>query len=159
MGSVTNIRWYIFAHLLCVHMSLWMRVKPCISFILWLQAHEKNRRTLPKQTNTQAGTVDAMKLGAETVICPPFFGFSTDHSSANFGVLGPLFWAHVKLIPFLLFFLLSLLADCSSAFPLFWHWVRDLFRVRSQNIAKSFSDNRIQHEFSALRMGVTRQPF
>ena len=55
--------------------------------------------------------------------------------------------------------MLSFLVDCSSAFPLFWHGVRDLFRVRRQNIAKSFSENQIQHVFSALRMGVTRQPF
>ena len=55
--------------------------------------------------------------------------------------------------------MLSFLVDCSSAFPLFWHGVRDLFRVRRQNIAKSFSENLIQHVFSALRMGVTRQPF
>ena len=66
---------YIFAHLLCVHMSLWMRVKPCNSFIFWLQAQEKNRRTLLKQTNTQAGTVGAMKLDAESAYCPLFLDF------------------------------------------------------------------------------------
>ena len=52
--------------------------------------------------------------------------------------------------------MLSFLVDCSSAFPLFWHGVRDLYRVRRQNIAKSFSENQIQHVLSAMRIGPIR---
>ena len=110
---------YIFAHLLCVHMSLWMRVKPCNSFIFWLQAQEKNRRTLLKQTNTQAGTVGAMKLDAESAYCPLFLDFPPITL-----LLILEFWAHYFRLMFnlILFFcfspILSFLADYSSAFPL-----------------------------------------